>query len=42
MSDSTKDTTSSQDLRKAQEAEVDAVFCSEQTTIIPIHSSRNR
>ncbi|HPE38141.1 MAG TPA: DNA gyrase subunit A [Bacillota bacterium] len=36
MSDSTKDTTSSQDLRKAQEAEVDAVFCSEQTTIIPI------
>ena len=36
MSDSTNDNLSGKDLRKQQEAEVDAIFCSEQTTIIPV------
>ena len=36
MSDSTNEPLSGKDLRKAQEAEVDAIFCSEQTTIIPV------
>ena len=36
MSDSTNENLSGKDLRKQQEAEVDAIFCSEQTTIIPV------
>ena len=36
MSDSTNEPLSGKDLRKQQEAEVDAIFCSEQTTIIPV------
>ena len=37
MSDSTtSNNLSGKDLRKQQEAEVDAIFCSEQTTIIPV------
>ena len=36
MSDSTNENLSGKDLRKQQEKEVDAIFCSEQTTIIPV------